>query len=253
VERKLDRIFGESYTETEHDLENGWMYVECSQTSGATEALEKAESDWAAGTGKFTDAKKEKYKATLRKMEIYNKSIFTKDDIEHWEDIKHALRATGHCEEPECNRSRSNSKPHLCKSRHKWVEGEHKIIRVKDTLIDRSNFIALLKVQLGNPDVTHEHRKRLAVLIENDGNENQVFEPRFYAYDDKPSFNLVSGIMQAREDLWEKKSIIKLTDDVEQLQHTLHMTHGGGSGTIDLHHRVLETLLEQVSELRAST
>merc|ERR1711964_524039 len=46
----------------------------------------------------------------------------------------------------------------------------------------------------------------------------QLYKPLFYTYDDRPCFNLVSGIMQAREDLWIKNSMRKLQKNVEELK-----------------------------------
>merc|ERR1711964_56717 len=40
--------------------------------------------------------------------------------------------------------------------------------------------------------------------------------PRYYTYDDEPCFNLVSGIMQAREDIWQKNSIRILQRELEE-------------------------------------
>merc|ERR1712000_505130 len=73
---------------------------------------------------------------------------------------------------------------------------------------------------LGNPDITHEHLKALATLLvnaEKNGDPTQNRRPRFFTYDDKPSFNLISGLMQAKEDIWQKNSIIKLQTDMRQL------------------------------------
>merc|ERR1711964_478642 len=45
--------------------------------------------------------------------------------------------------------------------------------------------------------------------------------PRYYSYDNEPCFNLVSGIMQAREDIWQKNSIRTLTANSIRLQSEL--------------------------------
>jgi len=39
---------------------------------------------------------------------------------------------------------------------------------------------------------------------------------RYYSYDNEPCFNLVSGIMQAREDIWQKNSIRTLQNALEE-------------------------------------
>merc|ERR1711964_761101 len=52
---------------------------------------------------------------------------------------------------------------------------------------------------------------------------SQLYKPLFYTYDDKPCFNLVSGIMQAREDLWTKNSMRALKKDVEELKEAGRM------------------------------
>merc|ERR1712000_426384 len=85
-------------------------------------------------------------------------------------------------------------------------------------IINRKWFKSLLAVQVGNPKVTHSDRQKLAILLENAGKTTQFCRPQFHTYDDKPSFNLVSGLMQAREDIWQKNSIIGLQKEVHQLK-----------------------------------
>merc|ERR1711964_386920 len=46
----------------------------------------------------------------------------------------------------------------------------------------------------------------------------QLYQPLFYTYDDKPCFNLVSGIMQAREDMSLRNSLRGLQEDVKELR-----------------------------------
>merc|ERR1711964_28540 len=98
-----------------------------------------------------------------------------------------------------------------------------------------SEVIGWLKVQLGSPHVEHCHAQALARLIanaENNGEPIQNCQPRFFTYDDKPSFNLISGLMQAKEDIWQKNSIIELQTAMQQLNGDYRPSTPGSVATI---------------------
>jgi len=156
--------------------------MENSSITAADERLAKAEMEFP----KMTKKQKAKSEKRLIKLGIYDPDWWNNDDLEHMDKIQEALQGN---------------------------DG----IKLNGAIVSRPELISLLTVQLGNPDVTHEDRQKLATLLENDGKTTQFRRPRFYTYDDKPAFNLVSGIMQAREDIWQKNSIIGLQKEVHQL------------------------------------
>merc|ERR1711964_139980 len=67
---------------------------------------------------------------------------------------------------------------------------------------------------------------------EKNGESIQSHRPRFFTYDDKPSFNLISGLMQAREDIWQKNSIIELQTAMKQLNGNYNPSTPGSVATI---------------------
>merc|ERR1711900_143158 len=92
-----------------------------------------------------------------------------------------------------------------------------------------------LNVQLGSPHIEHCHAQALARLIANaekNGEPIQNCQPRFFTYDDKPSFNLISGLMQAREDIWQKNSILELQTAMQQLNGNYRPSAPGSVATI---------------------
>merc|ERR1712096_595826 len=172
----------------------GWVYVENSATTAATDLLAKAEKEYLDKEKSEEGRKKlEKSKQGLKNLGIYRQDRLSKDDICRGKDIEIILRS----------------------------EQDH--VRLDSGLVSRSEVVGWLKVQLGSPHVEHCHAQALSRLITNaekNGEPIQNCQPRFFTYDDKPSFNLISGIMQAREDIWQKNAIIELQIKVERLETT---------------------------------
>merc|ERR1711964_252428 len=162
----------------------GWMYVEKSSITAANERLHEAEMEFQ----NLPEEQKAKSKKELIELGIYDQDWWNKDDLENMDKIQ------------------------------KILQGNHRIA-LNDAIVSRSALISLLTVQLGNPDVTSSDREKLAVLLETNGRITEPHRPRFYTYDDKPSFNLVSGIIQAKEDIWQKNSILGLQKEVVQLKN----------------------------------
>merc|ERR1712096_73916 len=184
----------------------GWVYVENSATTAATDLLAKAEKEY-LDKEKSEEGRKilKKSKKGLKNLKIYKQEALSKDDICKGEDIQKILRS----------------------------EQDH--VRLDSVLVSRSEVIGWLKVQLGSPHVEHCHAQALARLIanaENNGEPIQNCQPRFFTYDDKPSFNLISGLMQAREDIWQKNAIIELQNAMQQLNGNYKPSAPGSVATI---------------------
>merc|ERR1711964_487046 len=117
---------------------------------------------------------------------------------------------------------------------------------LNNTGTTKANLKKQLEIQLGNPIVTRKDRETLSELLATNG-EPPFIHPLFYSYDDNTSFNLVSGIIQAGEDIWQKKSIIQLTGAVEQLKQVESERKGEIAG---LRQEVQE--LKQMQQTRGS-
>merc|ERR1712096_394510 len=184
----------------------GWVYVENSAITAATDLLAKAEKEYLEKE-KSEEGRKilKKSKQGLKNLGIYKQEALSKDDICKEKDIEKILRS----------------------------EQDH--VRLDSVLVSRSEVIGWLKVQLGSPHVEHCHAQALARLIANaekNGEPIQNCQPRFFTYDDKPSFNLISGLMQAREDIWQKNAIIELQNAMQQLNGNYRPSAPGSVATI---------------------
>jgi len=211
-----------SYIKDTHDLRNGWMYVERSFTTTANERLAKYENG-----SEVTKEQIKKSTDALDTLGIYNERFIIKNTLKFEPILKALSLENGEC-------------------------------LVTDTgIATRERIISHLTIQLGNPKVREKDRSHLARLLEDNGDHcpkcmgygevckksgkcrkmctghhkcdltpcpekcfdtSQLYQPLFYTYDDKPCFNLVSGIMQAQEDMWTKTTIRVLQKDVEELK-----------------------------------
>jgi len=200
----------------------GWVYVENSSITAANELYAKAEKEYL----KRPEEEKEHSKNELIKLGIYQKDRLTKDDLRKGKEIKKILRS------------------------------EHNIVKLTNgTIVRRSDVIEALHIQLGNPRITHEHLKALATLLvnaEKNGDPIQNRRPRFFTYDDKPSFNLISGLMQAKEDIWQKNSIIELQNAVERLGGNYRPSTPGSVATITELKDLIKDLQFKVEQLETT-
>jgi len=197
----------------------GWVYVENTATTAALELLSNAEKKYR----KRSEDEKTKSLAGLVKLGLY-------------QDVHNILGRTDDL--IGANKIR------------KILQSKEDVVRVNDATALRSEVKEWLLIQLGSPDVTHSHLKELAILLVNSekgGEAEQSNRKRFFEYDDKPCFNLISGIIQAREDIWQKNSIKELQTAVQQLKEGIFLP-GTSGPTIQLQNQFTEEMKKQLKE-----
>jgi len=231
VGNDMNNILGASYDRTKNILHKktstgekttaGWLYMEKSLATTATERLAESEKAFSSIPEEGKEGRK-KSREVLEALGIYDPNLGEDWIWKHkWTVIEKAIQS----------------------------DSSNIIGTVNGAKISESLLVKLLKVQLGNTGLRESDRKKLAVLIETKAGKQQAHKPLFYTYDDKPSFNLISGIMQAREDIWQKNSIIKLQKSVDQITKSGLPTPGQPDAAVIKLQKEVKQIKQQVKSL----